>query len=261
MLQSESAGDRQVQKQYACNAAHGSCATSGHYFWHNATIIRPETPLIKRLRLLRLLVSYMPLAGSVPRSRGRDRRDIARPLLAVTESCAKTAVSRMRKTITALVAALGTTDALQLTRRQLAGAAAVFAPTVARADVPVDPFNSMCLGFGCNSPQGVDSPGAPGLSTPCGELQPKPKHMLLNGSTGTSARATVGANTAAAPASWRRVSCSASVVPRAATRAVIVLRILDTAVFAQLSVTASSGRAMSRRSLPLDRGTEPASGM
>ena len=51
--------------------------------------------------------------------------------------------------------------ALQLTRRQLAGAAAVFAPTAARADVPVDPFNSMCLGFGCNSPQGVDSPGAP----------------------------------------------------------------------------------------------------
>ena len=72
------------------------------------------------------------------------------------ERCAKT----MRVSITALVAALGT-DALQLTRRQLAGAAAVFAPTAARADVPVDPFNSMCLGFGCNSPQGVDSPGAP----------------------------------------------------------------------------------------------------
>ena len=68
----------------------------------------------------------------------------------------------MRKSITALVAVLlPCTDALQLTRRQLAGAAAVFAPTAARADVPIDPFNSMCLGFGCNSPQGVDSPGAP----------------------------------------------------------------------------------------------------
>ena len=67
----------------------------------------------------------------------------------------------MRKSITALVAAILPTDALQLTRRQLADAAAVFAPTAARADVPVDPFNSMCLGFGCNSPQGVDSPGAP----------------------------------------------------------------------------------------------------
>ena len=68
----------------------------------------------------------------------------------------------MRKSITVLAAALlPCTDALQLTRRQLAGAAAVFAPTAARADVPIDPFNSMCLGFGCNSPQGVDSPGAP----------------------------------------------------------------------------------------------------
>ena len=87
--------------------------------------------------------------------------------------------------------------------------------------------------------------GAPGLSTPCGELQPNPKHIELNGSMGTSARAAVGTNTAAAPASWRRVSCSASVQGRsAATRAVIDLRILDTAVFAQLSVTASSGRAM-----------------
>ena len=54
--------------------------------------------------------------------------------------------------------------------------------------------------------------GAPGLSTPCGELQPKPRHMLLKGSTGTSARAAVGANTAAAPASWRRVSCRAAAV-------------------------------------------------
>ena len=51
--------------------------------------------------------------------------------------------------------------ALQLTRRQLAGAAAFGFVPAARADVPVDPFNSMCLGFGCNSPQGVDSPGAP----------------------------------------------------------------------------------------------------
>ena len=67
----------------------------------------------------------------------------------------------MRVPITAVLAAILPTDALQLTRRQLAGAAAVFAPTAARADVPIDPFNSMCLGFGCNSPQGVDSPGAP----------------------------------------------------------------------------------------------------
>ena len=67
----------------------------------------------------------------------------------------------MRVSISAVLAAILPTDALQLTRRQLAGAAAVFAPTVARGDVPVDPFNSMCLGFGCNSPQGVDSPGAP----------------------------------------------------------------------------------------------------
>ena len=110
-----------------------------------------------------MLVSYMPLAGgSIPRSKRQRSPYIARPLLAVTESCAKTAVSRMRKSITVLAAALlPCTDALQLTRRQLAGAAAVFAPTAARADVPVDPFNSMCLGFGCNSPQGVDSPGAP----------------------------------------------------------------------------------------------------
>jgi len=68
----------------------------------------------------------------------------------------------MRSSLVALTAVLvQTAAALQLTRRQLAGAAAVFAPTAARADVPVDPFNSMCLGFGCNSPQGVDSPGAP----------------------------------------------------------------------------------------------------
>ena len=66
----------------------------------------------------------------------------------------------MRVSISAVLAAILPTDALQLTRRQLAGAAAVFAPTAARADVPIDPFNSMCLGFGCNSPQGVDSPGA-----------------------------------------------------------------------------------------------------
>ena len=87
--------------------------------------------------------------------------------------------------------------------------------------------------------------GAPGLSTPCGELQPKPRHMLLNGSIGTSARAGCTMPNAAAPAIWRRVSCSASVQGRsAAARTVIDLRILDTAVFAQLSVTASSGRAM-----------------
>ena len=68
----------------------------------------------------------------------------------------------MRVSITALAAALlPCTDALQLTRRQLAGAAAFGFVPAARADVPVDPFNSMCLGFGCNSPQGVDSPGAP----------------------------------------------------------------------------------------------------
>ena len=68
----------------------------------------------------------------------------------------------MRKSITALVAVLlPCTDALQLTRRQIAGAAAFGIVQPARADVPIDPFNSMCLGFGCNSPQGVDSPGAP----------------------------------------------------------------------------------------------------
>jgi len=60
-----------------------------------------------------------------------------------------------------------TATALKLTRRNLAGAAcvAVAAPTRALADgvppVPVDPFNSMCLGFGCNAAQGVDAPGAP----------------------------------------------------------------------------------------------------
>ena len=54
--------------------------------------------------------------------------------------------------------------------------------------------------------------GAPGLSTPCGELQPKPKHMLLKGSTGTSARAAGTNPNAAAPASWRRVSCRAAAV-------------------------------------------------
>ena len=68
----------------------------------------------------------------------------------------------MRKSITVLAAALvPCTDALQLTRRQIAGAAAFGIVQPARADVPIDPFNSMCLGFGCNSPQGVDSPGAP----------------------------------------------------------------------------------------------------
>ena len=68
----------------------------------------------------------------------------------------------MRVSITALAATLlPCTAALQLSRRQLAGAAAFGIVQPARADVPVDPFNSMCLGFGCNSPQGVDSPGAP----------------------------------------------------------------------------------------------------
>ena len=70
----------------------------------------------------------------------------------------------MRSSLVALTAVLvqtATAAALQLTRRQLAGAAAFGFVPAARADVPVDPFNSMCLGFGCNSPQGVDSPGAP----------------------------------------------------------------------------------------------------
>lgn len=55
--------------------------------------------------------------------------------------------------------------ALQLcSRRRLgAGAAAAVAgvASVARAEVPVDPFNSMCFGFGCAQPQGVDGGGAP----------------------------------------------------------------------------------------------------
>ena len=67
----------------------------------------------------------------------------------------------MRVSISAVLAAILPTDALQLTRRQIAGAAAFGIVQPARADVPIDPFNSMCLGFGCNSPQGVDSPGAP----------------------------------------------------------------------------------------------------
>lgn len=50
-------------------------------------------------------------------------------------------------------------------RRSLfAAAAASLSPRLlpARADVPTDPFNSMCLGFGCNSVQGVDRiSGAP----------------------------------------------------------------------------------------------------
>ncbi|KAJ8600747.1 hypothetical protein CTAYLR_003939 [Chrysophaeum taylorii] len=43
---------------------------------------------------------------------------------------------------------------------------AIAAAQPAVADVPVDPFNSMCLGFGCNSPRGVDEPG---LSKPLEE--------------------------------------------------------------------------------------------
>ena len=69
--------------------------------------------------------------------------------------------------------------------------------------------------------------GAPGLSTPCGELQPKPRHMLVNGAIGTSARAGCTMPNAAAPAIWRRVSCSAAVQGRsAAARAVIDTRMV-----------------------------------
>jgi len=60
-------------------------------------------------------------------------------------------------------------SALQVSRRRLfsaAAGAAFVAPLVARADgldaVPVDPFNSMCFGFGCNAPRGVDD----GLGAP-----------------------------------------------------------------------------------------------
>ena len=68
----------------------------------------------------------------------------------------------MRPSFVAFTAVLlQSAAALQLTRRQIAGAAAFGIVQPARADVPIDPFNSMCLGFGCNSPQGVDSPGAP----------------------------------------------------------------------------------------------------
>lgn len=35
------------------------------------------------------------------------------------------------------------------------------------ADVPVDPFNSMCLGFGCNSVKGIEKTS--GLAKPIGE--------------------------------------------------------------------------------------------
>ena len=70
----------------------------------------------------------------------------------------------MRASLVAVTAVLlQSTAALQLTRRQLAAAvgAGTLAPATARADVPVDPFNSMCFGFGCAPAQGVDSLGAP----------------------------------------------------------------------------------------------------
>lgn len=65
---------------------------------------------------------------------------------------------------------LGSSLALQLSRRKFHKVAFacgfVAAPTqIALADgvppVPVDPFNSMCFGFGCNAPQGVEEAGAP----------------------------------------------------------------------------------------------------
>ena len=50
-------------------------------------------------------------------------------------------------------------------RRQVIGGAAaalvVAKPPASSAEVPVDPFNSMCFGFGCAQAQGVDSEGAP----------------------------------------------------------------------------------------------------